>query len=240
MLNKKIVVITGGLGQIGLATIEMLSKLGATIICLTKRNENNKKIVKDLEIILCDIRNTNEIQKSVNFISEKYNRIDILINNAGVTYDVKKGDIETITDEVLDKIIDTNLKGTFKIIREFKQLLAKSDSSLIINISSTSSIRASRSNPIYAASKAAINLLTQTLALHLSPKIRVVGIAPGYLEKPVSGAKKLDGFNEKVAELIPLKRIGSALDVANTIECIILKMPWCNGHTIVLDGGMTI
>jgi len=245
MLKNKIVLIAGGMGQVGLETASRLSNLGAVVICLTRQNTAEATdILKNSSInciaIQCDIKNTNMIKDVVQRIDKEYGRIDVLINSAGVTYDVKSGNIESITDEILDNIIDTNLKGSFKLIRECRKLLDNADSPLIINRSSTSSLRASRSNPIYAASKSGINILTQTLALHLSPSIRVVGIAPGYLEKAVAGANKPSEYNDKIAQSLPLRRIGTGKDVADAIESVITKMTWMTGNTIVLDGGMTI
>jgi 3-oxoacyl-[acyl-carrier protein] reductase len=245
MLKNKIVLIAGGMGQIGLEATARLSNLGAIVICLTRQDTTEvtnilKNISKNCIAIQCDIKNTTMIKAAVQRIDKEFGRIDVLINSAGITYDIKSGNIESITDEMLDNIIDTNLKGSFKLIRECKKLLSNSDNPLIINISSTSSLRASRSNPIYAASKSGINILTQTLALHLSPSIRVIGIAPGYLEKAVAGANKPDGFNDKLAQTLPLRRIGTGKDVADVIESIITKMTWMTGNTIVLDGGMTI
>ena len=245
MLENKIVLIAGGMGQVGLEAASRLSTLGATVICLTRQDTAEAtNILKNISIkcisIQCDIKNTTMIKDVVQRIDKKYGKIDVLINSAGITHDIKPGNIESITDDILDNIIDTNLKGSFKLIRECKKLLDNSDSPLIINISSTSSLRASRSNPIYAASKSGINILTQTLALHLSPTIRVVGIAPGYLEKAVAGANKPSEYNDRIAQSLPLRRIGTGKDVADAIESVITKLTWMTGNTIVLDGGMTI
>lgn len=245
MLTEKVIVITGGMGQVGLATTQILVSLGANVICLTRKNiedanQQLKNISNKCEALLCDITNTESIKNAVNYIGNSYTKVDVLINAAGITRDMKQGEIGSIDDFILESIIQTNLLGPFKVIREFRPLLEHSTEALIINISSTSSLRASRSNPIYAASKAALNSLTQNLAFHLAPKIRVIGIAPGYLELAVSGANKPKEFNDKIANTLPLRRIGSALDVGLTIESVITKIKWTTGHTIILDGGMTI
>lgn len=245
MFRDKIVVIAGAGGQVGYALSKNLSKHNAIVIGLVRSNlESNKEKIKKLskknDVLLTSITDTNSIKDALEIINQKFGKIDILINAAGYTNNIDFGKIETISDDMLNTIVSINLEGPFKLIRESIQLLNKSDNPIIVNISSASSIRASRSNPIYAASKAGLNLLTKTLALHLSPKIKIFGIAPSYLETPVSGVIKKSTFNDYIANQIPLKRVGTGDDVAKMVVSILSSSDWFTGQTIILDGGYTL
>jgi 3-oxoacyl-[acyl-carrier protein] reductase len=116
-------------------------------------------------------------------------------------------------------------------------LLRNSEAGLIINITSAAGKRASRSNIMYGASKAALELITATLSKVLAPNIRVVNVCPGMLETATSGAVKPEGTNERMSNEIPLRRVGTADDVVATIEALATTMVYITGSTILLDGG---
>lgn len=236
-LNGKIVVITGGCGQVGYSISTRLGKLGATIFSLVRRDleesrSKMKLISPNCDAIFADVRDFD----SLNTASKKIKRCDILINSAGLTKNIQPVNFEDLTDEIFDDIINTNLRGTFATIKAFYPIMTEG---IIINISSTAGLRASNSNLAYGAAKAGIDLITKTLAKTLAPKIRVVGIAPGYLEKATSGAIKAPGVNEKIIDITPLKRIGQADDVSQMVESMIFNKH-ITGQTIIVDGGISL
>lgn len=237
ILSEKTVVITGGLGQVGWATANRLAGLGATVVALVRRDLNDantrmKLLSPKCYALLADVTNADSLAEAANQIG----RCDVLINAAGYTRSIPPVKLQELTPDIFDSIINTNLKGTFLSIRAFQPLM---NEGVIINISSTSGLRASTSNLAYGAAKAGIDLLTKSLAKSLAPKVRVVGIAPGFLINPTSGAFKPEGANEQIANVTPLKRVGEANDIAQMIESVIFNKH-LTGQTIVIDGGISL
>ena len=173
-------------------------------------------------------------------MTKKFGECHILINAAGTTRSIPPDRLELLSDEIFDEIVTTNLRGVFATVREFAPLLKRTGNGVIINISSTASLRAGRSNVAYAAAKAGLNLMTQTLAKALAPEIRLLAIAPGYMVHPTSGAQKAADFNTKAALACPLKRIGYADDIVNTIESCLTTIRFSTGSLFVVDGGRTL
>jgi len=241
LLKNKTAVITGGCGQIGYATAIRLAEQGARIISLTRSNlEKSQEMFNQLpnqhlqhQVLFADIMDT----KSIKAAAEKIDSCDILVNAAGITRSMDGFDIASYTDEILDEILQTNLKGPLVVIRELYSKISKSDEAVIINVSSTSMFRASPSNMMYGASKAGLEVLTKYLSRGLSPNVRVVSVCPGFLEKPTSGAIKPPGSNEKISKQVPLGRVGTGDDVAVVIESLCTGMKYVNGTSILVDGG---
>lgn len=239
-LKDKTVVITGS-GQVATATVKRLSDQGAKIIQLVRRDLAIAQHRLDQlshgphQAMLVDITNTEMIRSAVSQIDQ----CNILINNAGRNRSIPPEDLDSLTDDIFDEIVTTNLRGTFAMIREFAPLLKKSGDGLIINITSTSGLRAGNGCVAYGSSKAGLDLMTKTLGKALAPDIRVVAIAPGFMEFATSGAVKRPGANERLAELIPLRRIGYADDIACSIEAVAMTMRFVNATTLVVDAGKT-
>jgi NAD(P)-dependent dehydrogenase (short-subunit alcohol dehydrogenase family) len=236
-LTGKVVVITGGVGQVGYAIAKHLAEKGATVVALVRKNLDEAQtkmsaLNSTSYAILADVRDFKSLEEA----SRRVSHCDILINAAGFTRSIDPKNMQDLTEDIFDTIVDTNLKGTYATIRAFEPII---DEGLIINISSTSGQRASKSNLAYGAAKAGIDLITKTLAKALAPKIRVVGIAPGYLINPTSGAVKGPKVNEYIASITPLGRVGTAEDIAETVESVI-KIKHITGQTIIVDGGITL
>lgn len=245
-LNNKVAVITGGAGQIGYATAIRLAQQGARVVLLTRRDLSElQERMKELPnqhrghfAILASVTNTEDLKEAVKQVTTVAGRCDILVNTVGVSKIVPS--IEELTDEVFDHIITTNLRGTYATIREFVGLLRESGDGLVVNISSTAALRASPSNIAYGASKAGLDLMTRSLAKRLAPTIRVVGISPGHLEKATSGIGAISpDYQETLRLMCPLLRIGSADDIASSVEALATTMRFVTGTTLVIDGGRT-
>lgn len=244
-MKDKIVVITGGAGQVGQAAAKRFAELGARVFIIVRRDlEKAKEIVAALsnshlehDAILASITDTESLKAAVGIITERAGKCDLLINAAGITKGLTPRDFEKYTDEIVDEILINNVRGPFATIREFAPLLRNSEKGLVVNISSTAGRRASHSNIMYGASKIALELVTATLSRVLAPNIRMVSVCPGILEHPTSGAHKPEGTNEKMALEIPLKRVGKAQDVVATIEALATTLTYINGTSILVDGG---
>lgn len=248
-LSGKVAVIAGGAGQVGSATAYRLADQGARVVALVRRNlEAAQALMQSLPsadslghlALLASITDSASLAAAADQVRSRFGHCDILVNAAGTTCNIKPAQLDELTDEIFDEIVRTNLRGVFATIRAFAPLLKASGDGLIVNISSTAGLRASDSNLAYASAKAGVDLMTKTLAKALAPKVRVVAVAPGYLVKPTSGAVKAPGFNEKMAAVIPLNRIGEADDIASTIEACATTLRYATGITLVVDGGRTL
>ena len=241
-LNKKIAVVTGGAGGIGSAISKRLALAGASVV-ITYNNNAGKAtaLLKELEgnnhaAFHAPVDDSNALLKLANFIAEKYGRLDILVNNAGITMVVAHEDLDGLTDEWIDRIFETNVRGTFAMIRTCKDLLLQSDDALVVNISSVASISGIGSNVAYCASKAAIDSMTRSLARALAPKIRVVSVSPGWVMGDYAKNVNAD-FLQKQLDATPLNRFATPKDVADAVFALATTLKFTTGSIIPVDGG---
>lgn len=241
---NKTVLITGGGGEIGSAICRKFAENDFDVI-LTY-NSNVEKATKVFESLkkgnhaIFHAPNTNPglVGKLKNFVTEKYGKLDVLVNNAGITTPVKHEDLEGLTDEWIDKIMATNFRGSFAMCRAMKDLLLKSqeETSLIVNISSIAGIYGIGSNVAYCASKAAVDSLTRSLARALAPKIRVVSVSPGFVEGEYT--KNFDSsFLKNQMDNTPLERFAQGQDVAKAVFSVATQLTFSTGNIITVDGG---
>ena len=165
----------------------------------------------------------------------KFNSLEVLVNNAGWTKYIQSNHLETLTEELFNKIININLISVFNCIRSAIPLMDKEDN-CIINISSIAGYNGIGSNIAYCASKAGINSLTKSFAKLLGPNIRVNGIAPGLTETDLTKRAPLD-YIKNQKNITPLERLATPNDIADVALSIVNDMKFVNGKTIVVDGG---
>lgn len=239
---NKVVLITGGSSGIGKETVYKFAKNGYDVIfTYNKSKEMSKTIEKDIKSsynvniysIKCDISLENDVKSLTNFVKDKTNKIDVLVNNAGIAIDNL---LEEKTVEEFKKVIDTNLIGTFSVVKYLGNLI--SDGGSIINISSTNAIDSYYIESIdYDASKIGIISLTHNLAKYYAPKIRVNCICPGWVDtlmnKDLSKEQK-DSENKKIL----LNRFAKPSEIANVIYFIASdEGSYINDAIIKVDGG---
>lgn len=247
-LDGHVAVITGGKGAIGWATAKRLAALGARIVSID-RSEPEKvqalldtlpKVASGAHFALtASITDSAALNAAAAAVKQRAGRCDILVNSAGFTKPVAANDLEGLTDDLFDAVVQTNLRGVFATIRAFTPLLKANGDGLIVNVSSIAGITGSGSNLAYAAAKAGVDLLTKALGKALAPQIRVIAVSPGVVDSsfvPGRGAE----FNEKAAATIPLKRIGHVDDTAAAIEACTTTMRFATGSRFVVDGGRSL
>lgn len=241
-LSNKIAVVTGGAGGIGSAISKRMAELGAAVIVTFNSSEARAIKLKDSlpgnnhSVFHSPIQDSEKLRKLSQFLAEKYGRVDILVNNAGITTPVKHDDLEGLTDEWIDKIFVTNVRGTFAMIRAMKTLLLKNEDALVVNISSVAAISGIGSNVAYCASKAAIDSMTRSLARALAPKIRVVSVSPGWVMGEYSKNVHPDFLNQQL-NATPLDRFATPEDVANAVCAMATTLKFTTGSIIPVDGG---
>ena len=250
----KVILVTGGAGEIGSAICQKFAENGFDIIITYNSNaEKASNLLNALpkgnhSIFHAPTTDAQKVKELQAFIQEKYNKLDVLVNNAGITTPVPHDDLEGLTDEWIDKIMQTNFRGSFAMARAMKELLISAtinrqssiesivNPSVIINISSIAGIYGIGSNVAYCASKAALDSMTRSLARALAPKIRVVSVSPGFVEGEYT--KSFDPvFLKNQKDNTPLGRFAMGEDVANATFAVATTLTFSTGNIITVDGG---
>jgi 3-oxoacyl-[acyl-carrier protein] reductase len=245
-LNGKVSLVTGASRGIGRATAIKLAKLGSDVaVNYLQQPEPAHLVCRKIEsfkvkslAIQADVADYQSVQQMVKKIVNKWGRIDILINNAGVTRDNL---LVRLKEEDWDKVINVNLKGCFNCLQAVAKVMIKQRQGAIINLSSVVGIKGNFGQTNYAASKGGIIGLTVSAAKELASRnIRVNAVAPGFIE-----TKMTDGLSEdlkhKVLERISLRRFGKVDEVANLIAFLASDLAsYITGQTIVIDGGLAL
>lgn len=244
-LSQKVALITGASGGIGSAIARALAREGARVIA--GYNSNRDKAVSLCETLpggghlakLTPVLDSAALGALAQEIESETGRLDILVNNAGVTKMIPHDDLDGLDDATIDHIFATNFRGAFACVRAFRNLLASSGDGLVVNISSIAGLIAAGSNVAYCASKAAMNSMTMSLARALAPQIRVVAVAPGWVDGEY--AKRADpAYIQQQADKTPLGRIAQPEDVAATVVALISSVAFNTGCVIPVDGGRTL
>ncbi|MCI7180427.1 MAG: 3-oxoacyl-[acyl-carrier-protein] reductase [Schaedlerella sp.] len=246
MLDGKIAVVTGASRGIGKAIALKLASLGASVVVNYNGSEERALQVKaEIEeqgtkasVYQCDVSDFESCETFIQDVIKEYGRIDILVNNAGIT---KDGLLMKISEEDFDKVLDTNLKGTFNTVRFVSRQMLKQKSGRIINMSSVVGVSGNAGQANYAASKAGVIGLTKSAARELASRgITVNAIAPGFIETDMTEVLS-DKVKEACVGQIPLGKFGKPEDVANLAAFLASdEAGYITGQVIHVDGGMVI
>jgi NAD(P)-dependent dehydrogenase (short-subunit alcohol dehydrogenase family) len=244
-LEGRTALIAGGLGAVGQATARRLAALGAQVILLHRKDA----AAGDASIaslpgaghfhVQASITDSASLSQAADKVTARVGKLDILVNTAGFTKPVPIGDLDALTDELIDAIFQSNWRGVFAVIRAFHPLLKASGDGLIVNVSSIAGITGTGSNLAYSASKAGLDLMGKSLARALAPEVRVLTVSPGVVESSFVPGRGAD-FNAKAGAATPLKRVGVAEDVAAAIEACATRLRFATGQTFVVDGGRAL
>ena len=245
-LSDKIALVTGGARGIGRETSLILAQAGATVIINYKRSsekaEEIRKIISELGRECCifkaDISDPEATTRLFDHIRDKYGKIDILINNAGV---IRDNLLLSMRLSEWDRVLDTNLRGAFICTRKAAEMMIVKHSGKIINISSIASLKAVRGQSNYAASKGGLLSFTRSCAVELAGKgIQVNAVLPGMIKTDMS-RRAIKRAGDQIIERIPAGRIGEPSDVANLIVFLASdRADYITGQAILVDGGMSI
>lgn len=241
---KKVAFITGATRGIGKKIALTLAMEGYDIaINYRTENEDVKNTVREIEKIgsKCiavegDISSFEDAEKNVQEIINKFSRIDVLVNNAGITRDML---LMRMKKEDFEDVINTNLVGTFNITKNVIPYMLKARVGRIINIASVVGISGNAGQTNYSASKAGIIGFTKSLAKEVASRnILVNAVAPGFIQTSMTDVLK-DEIKEEIAKNIPLKRIGTPKDVANVVKFLVSEdSTYITGQVVNVDGGM--
>lgn len=249
-LQNKVVIITGCNGGIGSAITQAFLKEGALVVGayrqpLSKLDElfawikSNQVFEQNFFPLEVDINSTVSIQKGLEEILNKWKRIDILVNNAGATVETP---FLALEDEDLDSIYASNFSSLAKLSREVGKIMMRQKGGNIVNVSSTVSDRYGRGVAAYASMKAAVNRLTEVMALELGKKnIRVNAVCPGVVQTKMSNALQ-DRHSQMLLDQTPLKRFATPEEVSKSILFLASDKTasFITGTKIFVDGGIRL
>lgn len=242
MLRGKIALVTGGAGGIGSAISRRLASEGAAVIVTySKSREKAEALLQTLagsghQAVYAPVDDSAAQASLAERIQHDYGTLDLLVNNAGVTRPVPHGDLDALTDDLIDEILRVNVRGVLASVRAMKPLLLGQGGGLIVNISSIAARTAVGSNIAYCASKAALDNLTMSLARALAPTVRVVSVSPGWVNGEYAQRMPPEMI-ERQLSLTPLGRIAEAEDVANAVYAVATQLTFTTGTIITVDGG---
>jgi NAD(P)-dependent dehydrogenase (short-subunit alcohol dehydrogenase family) len=241
-LAGQVAVIAGGSGGIGFATARRLAAAGARIVLLD-RSDPAVAAQKANELpgeghggVHASIDDSASLQRAAQEVGERWGRTDILVNAAGFTKPVRHGDLDALDDALIDSLFVAHWRGPFATIRAFAPLLRANGNGLVVNLSSIAATTGVGSNVAYCGAKAALDVMAVSLGRALAPEIRVLNVAPGVVDTAFVPGRSAD-FNAKAAASTPLKRIGSADDIAAAVEACATTLRFSTGTVIQVDGG---
>lgn len=252
-LSGRVALVTGGATGIGAATVLALAKAGVAGVAINYRTAKKaaEKLAAEVKkagaralCVAADVKSNEEVERMTREVKDHFRRLDVLVNNAGVTQWIPVEDLDRLTDEVWDDILDVNLKGAFRCARAAAPLLAKTGG-MIVNVASISGVLApaTMSSLPYGTAKAALIHLTRGMAVALAPAVRVNAVAPAFTDTP--WMKKhygpdYDRITAKAASTYPLKRIAAPDDVAAAIVGLVTGGDFVTGQTLIVDGGLSL
>lgn len=240
----KTIIVTGGSRGIGSALVENFAKDGYNVVLNYNKSEESAKHIKgelqkqgfNIEIFKADVSKKEEVKELVKFALEKFQKIDVLINNAGISQTKLFTDI---AEDEWDNIMNANLKSAYYTTQEVLPNMINRKQGLIINISSVWGIVGASCETAYSVSKAGLDGLTKSLAKELGPSnIRVNSIAPGVIDTDMNKNLSTEEINE-LKEEIPLNRIGKPIDIYRCAKWLV-EDEYTTGQVISVNGGWII
>jgi 3-oxoacyl-[acyl-carrier protein] reductase len=239
-----VAVVTGGGTGIGRAIAEHFARQGARVVVnYNQSREASEDTVKGIRsnggmavAVAADVSKQEDARALMAAAEQEFGRLDFLINNAGWSQRVPHARLEELTDEIWDRVFETNLRGAFYCVRAAAPLLKKQSGAAIVNIASVAALMGQGSSMAYAASKGGMVTLTKSLARALAPEIRVNAVLPGFVRTRFAGWPE-SAFAE-AEKITPLRRLATGDDVAEAALFFAAHAMSTTGETLVVDGGM--
>ena len=245
-LDSEVALVTGSAVGVGRSVALSLARRGmAVVVNYTKSEAEAKRTSEEVKaaggrplLQKADVSVDSQVRAMVDAAIREFGRIDYLVNNAGVTIRHPLADLDGLTAAMWHGLLDVNVIGAFQCARAVAPHMKRRGAGAIVNVSSFSGFSGKGSSIAYAASKAALNSLTKSLAAVLAPEIRVNAVAPGFI-----ATRWNEGQEEgrKAAESqTPLGRVAGPDDIADTVVPLLVENRFVTGHIVVVDGGRSL
>ena len=238
--EDRVVVVTGSSSGIGEAAARAFDAEGAKVVVNSSSSVAAGQAVagslRDGVYVRADVSDPVACAALVDAAIDRWGRLDVLVNNAGVTEVIAHEDLDAVTDEIFRRILDVNLVGTFRLCRLAMPYLRATGDGSIVNVTSVAGVRPTGSSIPYAASKAALNHLTRLLANVAGPEVRVNAVAPGLIRTPWTA--DWGPAHDSMRRRTPLGRSGEPGEIGGLIVDVAAS-PYVSGQVVVADGGMS-
>jgi NAD(P)-dependent dehydrogenase (short-subunit alcohol dehydrogenase family) len=244
-IDGKVAIVTGGAQGIGQGICLRLAEEGAKVAIFDINLVEARKTAEEIEkaggtalAIKVDITKSAEVEAAVKQVISKFGKIDMLVNNAGISLVSKVADM---TEDIWDRVHDVNLKGVFLCCREVNPHMKERKYGKIVNIASILALRGSSYYAHYGASKAGVVGLTQGLAVELGPhNINVNAVGPGVIDTPMADHDVAPEVRQRLQKRIPLRRIGVPDDIANAVLFLASdEASYITGQCLYVCGGLS-
>jgi len=250
-LSDQTAIVTGASRGIGKAVALRLAEAGAKVACVARNAEKLGETVQQIEAaggvaeaLPCDVADSAAATALVEGVAERWGRVDVLVNNAGITRDTL---LPRMSDDDWDAVIATNLRSVFLFSRAAAGVMMRAKRGRIVNISSTSGLAGNPAQANYSASKAGVIGFTRTIARELASKRRAItvnAICPGFIATDMTAALKEaageDAVMERIKAAVPLQRQGEPEEIADAVLFLASdSAAYITGQVLTVDGGMT-
>lgn len=249
-LKQSVCIVTGSATGTGAACAVQLARKGARVVVNFTKSESEAKVTAEkckaaggeAIVVQADVALDADCRKLAQAALDKWDRIDGLVNNAGITKFAAAADLDALTAEDFQRIYAVNLIGPYQMIRACVPAMKRQTAASIVNVSSISGVMGIGSSTAYVASKGALNAMTLALARSLAPGIRVNAVCPGLIETRwhLSRFSEEDyaKFKANYEKTVPLAKAASADDVAEVAVWLLEGAAQVTGETILVDGGL--
>ena len=241
-LEGRVAVITGGSSGIGAATAQRLAERGARVVIGFNTGRDRAHALAAMLPgsghlpLHMPVTDSAAIRAAASEVEARFGRADVLVNSAGTTRAVPHADLEAMDDETFDRILITNVRGPFAVIRAFAPQLRRGGDAVIVNISSLAAVRGNGSSVAYCASKAGLDTMAISLGRVLGPEIRVINISPAGVDTDFVPGRSREGFLRFTAQS-PLKTVCQPDDVAMAVLAAVTHLRLMTGTSLLVDGG---
>ncbi len=241
-LTGRLAVVTGGTRGLGLAMVRAFASAGAEVVVVSRKPDACDEVVTALRAeglkaagCACHVGHWDELEPLVERVYDAFGRIDVLVNNAGISPMYPK--LSDVSEELFDKVIGVNLKGPFRLAALVGERMVAAGGGSIINVSSTGAIRPTSDIVPYAAAKAGVNAMTIGLAHAFGPTVRVNAVMPGPFLTTIARAWDMDVFAER-AKTFPMRRAGQSEEIVGAALYLASDAStYTTGSIMVVDGG---
>jgi 3-oxoacyl-[acyl-carrier protein] reductase len=246
--TQPVALVTGSGTGVGKACALRLAKMGyAMVINYSRSKADAEQVAHEIDglggttlVVACDVSEPGQVAEMLARTAERFGRLDVLVNNAAMTYFVPLKNLDEMTCEQWDRILDVNLKGPFNCVRAAAKLLSAGTGGAVVNVSSVAGQTGRGSCIAYAASKGGLNTLTKSLALALAPKVRVNAVLPGPIDSRWIREGNKDWDLTQMTAHYPLPRPSQPDEIADAVVYLATGTSMTTGQLLVVDGGQTL